>query len=344
MRASAVLLPAILQSTVITGGLVVALLFSTSALSSLTAALDTLGMDTASLRSLGSPATNQMVHTAVASTLAAAAAIGASGIILAVARVWLAEISRWNHQNENRGRFWVYRRYFSGGSSSFRKEQPKDSRLVQFWWSVLVEGVIVPALGAVAFSSFFFFGGCILAMGSAFVLDQLAQRSLSSDLGDQMAALRQLKLESYNTWSSCPKPCIDLSTLTHFSHPPLSFGLGLPAGYVNSGSPIPADGGSCLCDLSRFSQVQQLAASSWRNMLWAALGLLLSYMGSSGAMVYMAIARERVVNEGHRVAATTERTGPRRGHSQQSVKIKRKGQRHSSSTTVDHASRGAEPV
>ena len=333
MRAASVLLPAILQSTVVTGGLVVALLFSTSALSSLTAALDSIGMDSSTLRPLGSSATNQTAQQAVASTLAVAAAIGASSIIFAVARVWLAENTYSTHQNTKliKGRF----------SSRVRKLQPSGTRIVRFWWSVLVEGAVVPAIGAVAFACTILFGGCILAMGLAFTFDQLAQRCLSSDIGKQLADLRQLT--SFDSaWSSCPKPCIDLSTLTHFAPPPLSFGLGLPAGYISSGSPIPADGGSCLCDFSRFSQAQQLAASSWRKMSWAALGLLLSYLGSSGAMVYMAIARERVVHEGRRIAVIRAQwKGPCRGQRQQSLMIKRANQKCNPSTPVDPSSKGA---
>lgn len=293
-------------------GLIVSYTFTSFGLSTITLCVSKLGVDTKKGSKLNTDAISRLI---LGPTLATGATVAVCCAMMVILRAWML----WKQQRSMRD----------------RKKKPAVPKIANWWYIILADGLLVPACSGLALTLVLLLGFCLVAMAVAYFTDKGAQSALDSGIGGSLdraklawGAVTNLSevwtfytdqaLSPPTTLSAqispsmdilqslvhsrmgtpCPEFCIDLSSLSFMLLPPLAYGYGLPYDYPRTGSNISADGGSCLCDLSRMRLVQKLASQAWREQLiWAALGLLMAYLGAIWLMMGLISNREKVASE-----------------------------------------------
>ena len=300
-------LSATVHAAVLVAGLTVTYIYTKAALGSTESALTALGVDIAKVSLLSSQAAAKVFGP----TLALASSIAASAVMMALFRSWLLL-----------------------ASARTGAPNPGGFNSPSFWYICLAEALIIPLLSGLCSTLMMLFGIGLVWLAVAFGLDKSAHYILISDIGQKLSLARQVSdtaaslvgiwgsnqaaaapqlinelsppiahLSSLLTSSSaCPITCIDLSSWNFMLPSPRSYGYGLPAGYVKTGSNITADGGSCICDVSRLDLMQPLASRAWgEQLLWAVLGAALASLGATWLLMGAVAGKEAVACESNPV-------------------------------------------
>ena len=324
---------ALLQASLLLSGLIVSHTYSLAGLRTLSLCASRLGADSSRIRLLNS---DTIVRLVLGPTLATGVTIAICCAMMVIFRAWML----WKQQQQT-GR----------GKAVGGKAIPVRAG---WWFIILADGLLVPACNGLALTLVILLAMCLLLLAAAYLADKAARSALDSGIGASLASRARIVWDAVSNlsdvWSAysgqapnptalplsaqistamdslssllqsrigepCPERCLDLSSFDVMLRPPLAFGYGLPDAYPRTGSNIAADGGSCLCDLSRMDLVQPLASQAWRGQLiWAALGYLIAYLGTIWLMMGLITNRERVACERrHGSGPSKPRGAQRRG-------------------------------